>query len=85
MWSVQGLQRWWSGLLVFSLAATWFSETAAAAKDPRIEDKGPPPPNLPFEPLASPAECLPCKSIFSQLEEADDGGLVQHVEMVERG
>lgn len=83
MRSARGFQRW-SGLL-FALAWSWYTKTADAGRDPRLYDRGPPPRNLPFEPLTSPAECLPCKDIFSRLEETDDGGFVQRVEMAERG
>lgn len=73
----------WSGFLSTLACACWFG-AVTAAKDARLEDRGPPPPNLPFEPLTSPPECLPCEDLFSQLEEVD-GGLVQRVEMTERG
>eukprot|EP00903_Cladosiphon_okamuranus_P005538 g5515.t1 len=73
----------WGAVLLTLTCACWFG-TAAGAKNPRLEDKGPPPPTLPFEPLTPPVECLPCEDLFSQLEEVD-GGLVQRVEMTERG
>lgn len=73
----------WSAILL-TLACACLFGTVDGAKNPRLEDKGPPPPNLPFEPLTTPAECVPCEHLFSQLEEVD-GGLVQRVEMTERG
>lgn len=73
----------WRGVF-FKLAGACWLNTAAAAKNALLEDTGPPPPNLLFEPLTSPPECLPCEDLFSQLQEVD-GGLVQRVEMTQRG
>lgn len=61
----------------------------AGAKNPRLEDKGPPPPTLDFKPLTSPPDCVPCESLFRRLEvdPSQPPGLdmVQHVEVVQRG
>lgn len=68
------------------LCGIWVATTVTSSKDPLLEDKGLPPRNLPSEPLTSPPQCLACADIFSLLEEGDDGrGLIQRVEMAERG
>ncbi|CAM9729509.1 unnamed protein product [Scytosiphon promiscuus] len=80
------VRRGRSSFLLRLLCGTWIATTATSSKNALLEDKGPPPPNLPFEPLTSPPQCLACTDIFSLLEDGQDGrGLTQRVEMVERG
>lgn len=75
----------WSGVFSKLACVCWINIVVTAGKNALLEDQGPPPSNLPFEPLTSPPDCLPCERLFSQLKEEDGGGLVQRVEMTERG